>query len=91
MPSSSSSPGRACATLISSSAATSTRNSLADSRSSSPSSVGPLEVGDDDLGDRHLDQLDLVAQDEREQQVERPLEHVEIEIELSRGSRSSGF
>src|SRR6185369_323947 len=57
-----------------------------------------VNVGDHDLPERHLRQRDLLAQQDREQQVERPLEDVEVEIELgdrgharnSRG-RQGGF
>ena len=51
--------------------------------------VGALElreVGQHDVDDRHLDELELLAQDEREQQVERPRERVEVEVELENGS-----
>src|SRR5204863_7325758 len=39
---------------------------------------------DDDRRHVDVDQLQLLPQDEREQQVERPLERVEVEIELPR-------
>ena len=41
----------------------------------------PLQVRDADLGDRHVDQLDAVAQHEREQQVERSPVGIEVELE----------
>ena len=41
-----------------------------------------LEVGDDDLAERDLGEAHLLAQDDRHQQVERPGEDVEVEIEL---------
>ena len=44
------------------------------------------EVGQHDVDDRHLDELELLAQDEGEQQVERPRERVEVEVELENGS-----
>ena len=56
--------------------------------------VGALElaeVGQHDVDDRHLDQLELVAQHEREQQVERARERVEVEIELENGSVHTGI
>ena len=37
---------------------------------------------DDDLGEVDVAQLELVAQDERQQQVERPLERVEVELQV---------
>ncbi len=45
-----------------------------------------LEVGEHDGDDRHLDELELIAQHEREQQVERPRERVEVEVELENRS-----
>ena len=51
--------------------------------------LGALElgqVGQDDVDDRHLDQLELLAQDEGEQEVERAREGVEVEVELENGS-----
>ena len=42
----------------------------------------PLDVGEHDGRDRHLDELDLLAQHEREQEVERPRVGVEVELEL---------
>ena len=44
------------------------------------------EVGQHDVDDRHLDELELLAQDEGEQEVERPRERVEVEVELENGS-----
>ena len=41
-----------------------------------------VEVGDDHVGQLDLEQVDLVAQDERQQQVEGPGEDVEVEIEI---------
>ncbi len=46
-----------------------------------------LDVGDDDLAQLDLEQVDLLAQQDRDQQVERPGEDVEVEIEV--GDRSS--
>ena len=42
----------------------------------------PLEEGEHDPGHVDLAQLELVLQDERQQQVERALEGVEVELEL---------
>ena len=40
-----------------------------------------VDVGDHDLGQLDLQQVQLVAQDERQQQVERPGEDVQVELE----------
>ena len=40
-----------------------------------------IDVGQDDLGQVDLEQVDLLAQYEREQQIERPLEDLQVEIE----------
>src|SRR5438067_4299726 len=42
----------------------------------------PLEERGDDAGEVDVAQVELLLEDEREQQVERPLERVEIELEL---------
>ena len=42
----------------------------------------PLEEREHDAGDVDLAQVELVLEDERQQQVERPLERVEVELEL---------
>ena len=47
--------------------------------------VQVLEKRDHDLGEVDLAQRELVAEDERQQQVERPLERVEVEVELADG------
>ena len=44
-----------------------------------------LDVLEHDRRDRHLDELDLLAQDQCEQQVERPRVRVEVELELEDG------
>ena len=44
-----------------------------------------LDVLDHDLGDGHLDEVDLLAQHEREQQVEGACVRVEVELELEDG------
>ena len=41
-----------------------------------------VDVGDHDLGEVDLEQIDLLAQDQRQQQVERTREHVEVELEV---------
>ena len=41
-----------------------------------------LDERDDDVGDVHVPRLQLLPQDERQQQVERALERVEVELEL---------
>ena len=46
-----------------------------------------LDVGDDDLAELDLEQADLLAQDDREQQVERTGEDVEVEVQLGDGHR----
>ena len=51
------------------------RNSVATSRSSVSMRLELGEVGVDDAGERDLVEVDLLAQDQVEQQVERPLEH----------------
>ena len=56
----------------SSRAAIRTRNSVATSRSSSPRRLEVVEVGEHEVGQLDLEQVDLLAQDERQQQVERP-------------------
>ena len=46
-----------------------------------------LDVGDDDLGQLDLEQVDLLAQQDREQEVERPGEDVELQVEVGDGHR----
>ncbi len=48
--------------------------------------VHAVEVRQDDGDDRHLDELELLAQHERQQEVERAREGVEVEVELENGS-----
>jgi hypothetical protein len=43
--------------------------------------VEVVQVGDDDLCELHLEQVDLLPQHEREQQIKRSGEHFEIEFE----------
>src|SRR5665811_1909870 len=40
-----------------------------------------VEVGEHHFGELQLQQIDLFAQHEREQQVERPAEDIEVELE----------
>ena len=40
-----------------------------------------VDVGEHDLGQLDLEQVELLAQDEREQEVERPGEDVEVQLE----------
>ena len=42
-----------------------------------------VEVGEHDLGQLDLEQVELLAQDQREQQVERAREDVEVQLEAS--------
>ncbi len=44
-----------------------------------------VEVGEHDLGELQLEQVDLFAQHERQQQVERAAEDVEVELERGEG------
>src|SRR5581483_10114908 len=49
-----------------------------------PLTVGQsLDEGDDDVGDVDVSGLQLLAEDQRQQEVERALERVEIELELA--------
>ena len=47
-----------------------------------------VDVGDHDLGEVDLEQVDLLAQDQRQQQVERTREHVEVELEVADAHRA---
>ena len=51
-----------------------------------------VEVGEHDVGQLDLGQLDLLAQDERQQQVERAGENLEVELERGdvHGDEGSG-
>ena len=44
-----------------------------------------IEERDDDLDHLHVGKRELFLQDERQQEVERALERIEIEIELANG------
>ena len=46
-----------------------------------------VEVADHDVGQLDLHQVDLLAQHERQQQVERPGEDLQVELELGDGHR----
>ncbi len=50
------------------------------------SAFDPRKVRQHDVDDRNLDELELLAQHEGEQQVERPRERVEVEVELEDAS-----
>ena len=50
-----------------------------------PGFVPLLEERDDDLDHLHVRQRELFLQDERQQEVERALERIEIEVELANG------
>ncbi len=50
-----------------------------------------VDVGDHDLGEVDLEQVDLLAQDQRQQQVERAGEHVEVELEVDDPHRDAGY
>jgi hypothetical protein len=41
-----------------------------------------VDVGDDDVREVDLQQVHLLAQDQRQQQVERPGEDVQIQLEV---------
>ena len=49
-----------------------------------------VDVGEDDVGEVDLEQVDLLAQDERQQQVERPGEDVEVEVQVGGAHRVHG-
>ena len=64
----------------------SSRNSLISSQSAvAPLALHLVQVGGDDLEQRHFEQVDLLLEHERQQEVERPLIDVEIEFEGSHG------
>ncbi len=88
--SSASSSGKSARAFSSSSAATRTRNSPQASRSSVVALGQPLDERDDDRGDVDLGEVELLAQDERQEQVERPLEGVQIQLELAHDHRRAG-
>ena len=46
-----------------------------------PAAVQVVEVGEHDIGELQLEQVHLLAQDEREQQVEGPREDVQVQLE----------
>src|ERR1700722_9936016 len=47
-----------------------------------PATLEMVDVGDHDLRQVHLEQVDLLAEDQRQQQVERTGEHVQVELEV---------
>ena len=46
-----------------------------------------VDVGDDDLGQVDLEQIDLLPQHQREQEIERTGEYVEVELEVGETHR----
>ena len=54
-----------------------------------PGALEMVEVGDHHVGEVELEQVDLLAQHEREQQVERALEDLEVELERRERHASS--
>jgi hypothetical protein len=40
-----------------------------------------LDIGEHDLGEVHLEEVDLLLQHERQEQVERPVEDLQVEVE----------
>ena len=50
-----------------------------------PAGLEVVEVGQDDVGQLDLEQVDLLAQDEGQEQVERPAEDLEVELERGDG------
>ena len=49
-----------------------------------------VEVGEHDVGEIDLQQVELLAQDERQQEVEGPGEDVEVQLELGDAHRAAG-
>ena len=74
-----SSSGKSPRAFSSRSEATRTRNSPSTSRS--PAAL--LQEREDDLDDLDVRELELLLEDERQQEVERPLERIEVERELA--------
>src|SRR5262249_36257436 len=50
-----------------------------------------IQVGDDDLGEVDLQQVELLAQDERQQQVEGTGEDVEVQLQLGESHGPEGY
>ena len=48
-----------------------------------------VDVGDDDLAELQLEQADLLAQDDREEEVEGTGEDVEVQIQIGNRHRVS--
>ncbi len=65
-----------------------TRNSVADSRSSSPGLLEVLDVGDDDLSQLDFGEVHALAKDDRHEEVEGAREDVELEVQV--GYRHEG-
>ena len=87
--SSASSSGKRPRAFSSSSAAMSTRNSPHASRSSSSRVGQALDERDDDRRDVDLGGLERILEQQREQEVERALERVEVQLEIADGGRPS--
>ena len=49
-----------------------------------------VEVGEDDVGEVDLQKIELLAQDERQQEVEGAREDVEVQLELGDAHRAAG-
>ena len=58
---------------------------MAASRSSSPGALEVLDVGEHDVGQIDLEEVHLLVQHQRQQQVERALEDLEVEVESGYG------
>ena len=52
--------------------------------------VEMLHIGEHDLREIHLEQVDLLPQDERQKEVEGPVEDLEVEVERGDGHRRAG-
>ena len=55
-----------------------------------PAGLQEVQVGDHDVGQLDLEQVDLLAQDERQQEVERPGEDLQVQLERSHGHGANG-
>ena len=86
-----SSPGSISRDLSSSRPAISTRNSVVGLEvEAAVARLQVVDVGDDDVGEIDLEEVELLAQHQRQQQVERPGEDVEIQLEAVHGGRGHG-
>ena len=50
-----------------------------------------VQIGDDDLREVDLEQVELLAQDQREQQVEGTSEDVEVQLQLGEAHDPKGY